>query len=75
VKRGGHSDQLSKKHWGMDRFRVKAMEKVLREEELTAEQRGAVLKVMENKLTILAQGFSKRHPEEINPYRGKTLSL
>ena len=27
VKRGGHADQLSKKYWGMDRFRIKALEK------------------------------------------------
>jgi len=27
VKRGGHPDQLSKKYWGMDRFRIKALEK------------------------------------------------
>jgi len=27
IKRGGHADQLSKKYWGMDRFRIKALEK------------------------------------------------
>ena len=30
VKRGGHLDQLSKKFWGMDRFRIKALEKFWR---------------------------------------------
>ena len=29
TKYGGHSDQLSTKYWGMDRFRVKAIEKNL----------------------------------------------
>ena len=29
IKYGGHADQLSKKFWGMDRFRVKALEKLL----------------------------------------------
>ncbi|MCF7885551.1 MAG: glycosyltransferase, partial [Candidatus Marinimicrobia bacterium] len=29
VKVGGHEDQLSKKYWGLDRFRVKALEKIL----------------------------------------------
>ena len=29
IKHGGHSDQLSKKFWGIDRFRVKALEKLL----------------------------------------------
>lgn len=28
-KYGGHSDQLSRQHWGMDRFRVIALEKLL----------------------------------------------
>ncbi len=30
TKHAGHEDQLSFKHWGMDRFRVKALEKLLR---------------------------------------------
>ena len=29
VKRGGHEDQLSQRYWGMDRFRIKALEKAL----------------------------------------------
>ena len=28
VKRGGHEDQLSRKHWGIDRFRIQALEKI-----------------------------------------------
>lgn len=68
VKRGGHPDQLSKKHWGMDRFRVQAMEKILRAGNLDQEKREVVLQELEKKLTILAKGFSKRHPGERNPY-------
>ena len=30
-KYGGHDDQLSRKHWGMDRFRVKALQKLIDE--------------------------------------------
>jgi glycosyltransferase involved in cell wall biosynthesis len=75
VKRGGHADQLSKKHWGMDRFRVQAMEKILREENLTPGQRALVLEMMENKLTILSEGFNKRHPGEFNPYHKKIREL
>ena len=29
IKHGGHGDQLSKKYWGMDRFRVEAIEKII----------------------------------------------
>ncbi len=30
VKRGGHADQLSRSTWGMDRYRVRALQKLLR---------------------------------------------
>ncbi len=29
IKDGGHSDQLSRHYWGMDRFRIQALEKIL----------------------------------------------
>ena len=29
VKYGGHDDQLSRRYWGMDRFRILALEKLL----------------------------------------------
>ena len=30
IKRGGHPDQLSRKYWGMDRFRIRVLEKLLK---------------------------------------------
>ena len=39
-KYGGHEDQLSRKHWGMDRFRIRAPEKLLASHVLSAEQVG-----------------------------------
>ena len=39
VKRGGHEDQLSRKYWGMDRWRVYALEKLLKENRLDEEQK------------------------------------
>ncbi len=30
MKRGRHNDQLSQKYWGIDRFRIQALEKLLR---------------------------------------------
>lgn len=59
IKRGGQSDQLSKKYWGMDRFRVKALEKILKED-LDPDQRRLALRVLEEKCRILAQGALKR---------------
>lgn len=71
VKRGGHRDQLSKKYWGMDRFRVQAMEKLLARETLTNRQWKAMVRELTIKLNILAQGFSKRHPGQNNPWKEK----
>jgi glycosyltransferase involved in cell wall biosynthesis len=59
IKRGGHEDQLSKKYWGMDRFRVKALEKALKEDLSEREQR-LVKKQMLKKCRILINGFEKR---------------
>lgn len=65
IKRGGHADQLSRQFWGMDRFRVYALEKAL-ELDLTTEQRAVVGNEIVKKSQILIQGFRKRnkHQEE-----------
>ncbi|MDI6704272.1 MAG: glycosyltransferase [bacterium] len=60
IKRGGHPDQLSKKFWGMDRFRVKALEKIMDNCNLTKEEKRLVLKHMREKCQILAKGCLKR---------------
>lgn len=72
VKRGGHEDQLSRKFWGMDRFRVAALEKILFTQELNPLQKKAVLQEIFSKLEILAQGFKKRNPQPaVNPYEAR----
>ena len=63
IKRGGHSDQLSRKYWGMDRFRVKALEKVLNLN-LKPEQEILVRQEIVKKYQILAKGFEKRNKQE-----------
>jgi len=63
VKTGGHSDQLSGKYWGMDRFRIKSLEKLL-ENTLDAEKEMGVLDVLIRKASILAQGSQKRNELE-----------
>jgi glycosyltransferase involved in cell wall biosynthesis len=60
VKYGGHDDQLSRKHWGMDRFRVRAMLKLLDSGELDQRQRRLVLTQLQKKLRILINGAEKR---------------
>jgi glycosyltransferase involved in cell wall biosynthesis len=59
IKRGGHADQLSKQYWGMDRFRVAALEKALGLD-LTPEQRRLVREELTRKCRILINGFHKR---------------
>lgn len=60
VKTGGHSDQLSRQYWGMDRYRIMALENILNKE-LSAEQYELVLKEIIKKLTVLETGRRKRH--------------
>lgn len=56
---GGHDDQLSQKYWGMDRFRIKALVKILKMP-LTAMQRHKVKEILIFKLNVLAGGALKR---------------
>ena len=60
VKRGGHPDQLSRKYWGMDRFRIRALEKLLKMK-LSNEQRELVLQELGRKYNILLSGSRKRN--------------
>ena len=60
IKRGGHSDQLSHRFWGMDRFRVAALRKLLDSGVLSDEQRQLSLAVLRRKCAILVRGAKKR---------------
>ncbi len=60
VKRGGHSDQLSGQHWGLDRYRVRALEKLLAHEGLDDHIRGAAIDSLKEKCEILRAGCYKR---------------
>lgn len=60
VKTGGHDDQLSQKYWGMDRFRIKSLEKLLSGKTLNNEQEEAVINKLIEKCDILAAGAAKR---------------
>tara|TARA_Y100001970_G_C14247317_1_gene869213 strand:+ start:3090 stop:3905 length:816 start_codon:yes stop_codon:yes gene_type:complete len=57
---GGHSDQLSKSFWGMDRYRVKSIKKILNYENLDHDDFIAATKVLRKKCKILSDGFKKR---------------
>ncbi len=60
IKHGGHEDQLSRRYWGMDRFRVEAIEKLLRSGVLEASQTELALRSIIRRLEILIGGAKKR---------------
>lgn len=63
IKRGGHPDQLSHSCWGMDRFRVQALEKALGQG-LTPWQEKLVKEELVKKCQVLVRGFAKRNQSE-----------
>tara|TARA_B100000686_G_scaffold355260_1_gene471719 strand:- start:4214 stop:5086 length:873 start_codon:yes stop_codon:yes gene_type:complete len=70
VKRGGHDDQLSRKYWGMDRFRVYALIKLLENQRLNGEKELLVRAILREKCDILCKGFAKRGKiTEVEYYR------
>jgi glycosyltransferase involved in cell wall biosynthesis len=60
IKYGGHDDQLSQRYWGMDRFRIRALEKILAGNRLKLQDRQATLQVLIDKLNVYANGAGKR---------------
>lgn len=69
VKYGGHPDQLSRKHWGMDRWRIRAMEKILAGGGLTDVQKKACIRELRSKCSVYAAGCRKRDkPAEADQY-------
>ncbi len=60
IKYGGHEDQLSRKHWGMDRFRITALENLLANYQLQADDRKAACQTLISKLEIYLKGAHKR---------------
>lgn len=57
---GGHADQLSARHWGMDRFRIASLEKMLEAPGLPSAERRMTLETLVAKLEILVSGARKR---------------
>jgi hypothetical protein len=64
VKRGGHMDQLSKKLNGQDRFRIKALTKLLAEDYLSPRQRELAWRELAKKCEIYGKGCIKRGKQE-----------
>lgn len=65
TKYGGHDDQLSRKYWGMDRFRVYALEKILDSGSLNETKWEATRAMLFTKTNILMNGAKKRKNQEL----------
>jgi len=69
-KYGGHEDQLSQKLWGMDRFRIKALQKIIDTGQLSNENQQAAVIMLQKKAKIYLNGLTKRgKTEEANVYQ------
>ncbi|MEM7027719.1 MAG: glycosyltransferase family A protein [Pseudomonadota bacterium] len=69
-KHGGHDDQLSKKHWGMDRFRIQALVKCIDSEPLNKTDREAAINMLLEKVDIFLKGAKKHgNNEDISHYQ------
>jgi glycosyltransferase involved in cell wall biosynthesis len=64
-KYGGHSDQLSRKFWGMDRFRIQALKNLLENAPLNADDYQAAEAMLIRKLNILLKGARKHANQKL----------
>ncbi len=71
---GGHLDQLSKKNWGMDRFRIAALEKLISSNSLDKNQLEMTAKSLMRKISIIVNGAKKRSNHQVfNLYNEKKI--
>ena len=72
TKNGGHLSQLSKKYWGMDRFRIKALENIIRNDSISEKYKNMAKKTLIEKARIYLKGLKKRNKfKEISIYENK----
>lgn len=64
-KYGGHQDQLSRRYWGMDRFRIRALHQLIQQSRLTPLQRQQAQDMLIKKLGILIKGAIKHGNQKI----------
>ncbi len=70
VKYGGHPDQLSRRFIAMDRFRVRAILKVLHNPAISPDDSGFAIAELAKKCLILEQGYHRHNaPEKARRFR------
>ena len=65
IKHGGHSDQLSKKYWGIDRYRIKALENLILNTKLINKYKILALGVLLKKINIVILGSINKNNKRI----------
>lgn len=65
TKYGGHEDQLSQQHWGMDRFRIKALNNCIAQGLLNEKDHLAAEQMLQRKLQVLLKGAKKHNNQKI----------
>lgn len=69
-KHGGHEDQLSMAFWGMDRFRISALQKIIANGQLSDLNQQAAVNMLVKKAGIYLNGVTKRgKTDEASYYR------
>ena len=63
-KYGGHSDQLSRAHDGIEFYRIQSLQKILESKILSKLQTSLAINMMVNKMNIYASGLEKRNKNE-----------
>jgi glycosyltransferase involved in cell wall biosynthesis len=76
IKHGGRRDQLSVKVWGLDRFRIRSLEKMLGSGDLSEEDHSLTFDELRKKCEVFAKGCEKRSKtSEAQYYRSLPFSL
>lgn len=75
---GGHADQLSRKYFAMDYWRVKSLYNLLNQKDTTHEQRNAAIPILLKKAEILLKGYKKHENlenfEEVESMQNKFMT-
>ena len=62
---GGHQDQLSARYWGMDRFRIRSLRRLLQRNVLCKQHHQAAVSILMRKLEILLKGARKHGNQKV----------
>jgi glycosyltransferase involved in cell wall biosynthesis len=75
VKFGGHTDQLSRRYWGLDMLRIYALEKLLDFDGLDDGKRNAVIFEIMKKARVVRGGAKKRGNEVVAALYGEKIKM